>query len=64
MPTRRSTSRSRITHNIGRDPNTTYLQTAFKSDVHVADCTFENTAPGQDQAFADDVAYSNAAGTT
>lgn len=31
-----------LAHGIGRDPNTTFLQTALKSDVHVAECTFIN----------------------
>jgi len=33
------------------------MNTAFKSDVHVAECTFNNTSPSGDQAGADDGLY-------
>jgi hypothetical protein len=49
-------------HNVARDPNTTFLQTAFRSDVHVVDCTFDNAMPGaEDQANVGGNDYANAA---
>jgi hypothetical protein len=54
-----------LAHNVARDPNTTFLQTAFKSDVHVADCVLDNVTPGaEDQAYGDDSNYQNAASGT
>jgi hypothetical protein len=51
-----------LAHDVARDPNTTFLQTAFKSDVYVADCTFDNATPGaEDQAFGQDGDYTDAA---
>ena len=52
-----------LAHNIARDPYSTYLQTAFKSDVYVVDCKFENSVPSrEDQANAGGGNYLNAAG--
>ena len=52
-----------LAHGVARDPNTTYLQTAFKSDVHVTECTFDNTLPNgiEDQANPINGNYANAA---
>jgi hypothetical protein len=52
-----------LAHDIARDPNSTYFQTAFKSDVHVVDCTFYNSIPDgiQDQAYPFNGQYTNAA---
>lgn len=52
-----------LAHNIARDPYSTYLQTTFKSDVHVVDCKFDNSVSSrEDQAYAEGGNYVNAAG--
>jgi hypothetical protein len=51
-----------LAHDVARDPSSTFFQTAFKSDVHVADCTFNNAFPGaQYQAKLDGGGYANTA---
>lgn len=51
-----------LAHNIARDPYSTFLQTAFESDVHVVDCTFNHFGPGSpDEAKAFGGQYTNAA---
>lgn len=52
-----------LAHNVARDPNTTFLQTSLRSDIHVVDCMFGNAAPGiRYQAYAGGGHYLNAAG--
>lgn len=49
-----------LAHGIARGNDTYFLQTAFKSDVHVVDCTFENATPGaEDQARVNGGQYLN-----
>ena len=51
-----------LAHNVARDQYSTFLQTAFKSDVHVVDCTFHHFGPGSwDQSRAQGGQYMNVA---
>ncbi|TDL19910.1 hypothetical protein BD410DRAFT_873221 [Rickenella mellea] len=52
-----------LLHHVGRDPTVNgFEQTALKSDVHVVECVFTNSAPGTwDQARADGGQYVNTA---
>ncbi|TDL19911.1 hypothetical protein BD410DRAFT_805374 [Rickenella mellea] len=51
-----------LAHQVGRDLYSDgFEQTAFKSDVHVVECTLDNSAPGiEDQAFPEGGQYDNA----
>lgn len=51
-----------LVHDVGIGGNgTLFLPTAFKSDVHVAECTFNNTSPNENQARADEGDYGDVA---
>lgn len=51
-----------LAHDIARDPYSTFLQTAFKSDVHVVDCTFNHIGPGSaDESNLHSGQYANVA---
>ena len=53
-----------LAHGIAHDPNATYFQTAFKSDVYVAECTFNNYAVSaelKDQTYPNNSQYANVA---
>jgi hypothetical protein len=40
-----------LIHHIGENSEGNFLETAFSSDIHVAECVFENSSPGlKDQA--------------
>jgi len=50
-----------LLHNVGIPPSGRFQETYFKSDVHVVECTFNNTVPGfVDQAYATTGHYANA----
>lgn len=52
-----------LAHGIGKDPRSMFLETRFRSDVHVAECTFTNAIDGGRffQAKAAGGSYTNAA---
>jgi hypothetical protein len=53
-----------LAHEVARDPDTAFMTTAFKSDVHVVDCIFTNAAPDPNgyQAAPHAGHYANVAG--
>jgi hypothetical protein len=62
LPTTNISFANFLAHDIGHGSNGTWFtETALKSDVYVAECTFNNTAPGDDQALANDGGYVDAA---
>lgn len=51
-----------LIHNVARGSGTRFLETSFKSDVHVVDCMFENSTPGApNQAKVDGGVYDDIA---
>lgn len=48
-----------LVHNIGRGNGTIFMDTQFRSDIHVAECSFNNSSPNVDQARADNGQYNN-----
>ena len=52
-----------LLHHVGRTSDGNVEDTLFRSDVHVVECTFDNSAPGaMDQSYAQCGRYLNAAG--
>ena len=50
-----------LLHNVGLTSSGAFQETSFKSDVHVVECTFNNTVPGfVDQSYGPTGHYSNA----
>jgi len=52
-----------LIHDVGRGNGTMYMETAFKSDVYVVECTFNNTSLNLDQPRADEGQYDTVATT-
>jgi hypothetical protein len=51
-----------LLHEVGRAEDANYLETAFRSDVNIVECQFENSSPGiEDQAGPQVGQYANAA---
>ena len=52
-----------LLHHVGRTADGNFEDTLFRSDVHLVECTFDNSAPGtMDQSYAQCGRYANAAG--
>ena len=50
-----------LIHDVGVGSGTTFMETVFKSDVYVVECTFNNTSLNLDQPMADEGQYGNVA---
>lgn len=50
-----------LLHEIGLGVDGSFMNTSFKSDIHVAECTLNNSHPNPDQARADEGHYDYAA---